>query len=263
MLPLLIGDLILEGDRYFSLILILLEIMDIVFLPNVTMEQTIILEDLIHRMYSRFYSLFPTTRPINKFHHMAHYPAAIPTYGPLIGYLCMRYEAYQNLCKRLVHVNCNFINVPKSVAYHLQTIACFNRKNNSLFHNELPTLGPKSAKSLDSNQTEYRWVKSIGWHIRIESVILLKHSFENPSGYPEFGKISKIFFMDAKFYFAVLVLETITFNQHLYSFELQPYNPIQSILIAFDTLKPIAPTWLLKSFNDADNITYANVRHFV
>jgi hypothetical protein len=175
----------------------------------------------------------------------------------------MRYEAYHNLCKRLVHVNCNFINVPKSVAYHLQTIACFNRKNNSLFHNELPTLGPKSAKSLDSNQTEYRWVKSIGWHIRLESVILLKHSFENPSGYPEFGKISKIFFMDAKFYFAVLVLETITFNQHLYSFELQPYNPIQSILIAFDTLKPIAPTWLLKSFNDADNITYANVRHFV
>lgn len=264
MLPLLIGDLIPEGDEYFSLILILLEIMDIVFAPSVSIEQTIILEDLINQMYSRFHSLFPLTRPINKFHHMAHYPAAIRTYGPAVGYWCMRYEAYHNSCKRVAHINCNFINIPKSVAYHLQTISCHNLLTNDLFHDDIPTVGPRSKKNLvnrqedsitdgnsslnlDSNATVIRWIKFKGWHYRPGTVILLKHSFENLSGYPEFGKIIKILSGGQAIYFVVTVLETITFNRHFHAFELQPYFPAKSIMIAHDNLRPnVAPTWLLK-----------------
>lgn len=183
--------------------------MDIFFAPSVSIEQTIILEDLINRMYSRFHSLFPLTRPINKFHHMAHYPAAIRTYGPVVGYWCMRYEAYHNSCKRVAHINCNFINIPKSVAYHLQTISCHNLLTNDLFHDDIPTVGPRSKKNLvnrqedsitdgnsslnlDSHATVIRWVKFQGWHYRPGTVILLKHSFENLSGYPEFGKVIRI-----------------------------------------------------------------------
>ena len=281
MFPFLIGDLIPEGDKYFSLILILLEIMDIIFAPSVSMEQTISLEDLINRMFSKFYSLFPTTRPINKFHHMAHYPAAIRTYGPATGYWCMRYEAYHNICKRVAHINCNFINIPKSVAYHLQTISCYNLVNNELFHNHIPIVGPKSVRlikrqdliqfnnvnnslAIDLNATEIRWVKWRVWHYRPGTIILLKHSFENRSGYPEFGQIRKIYSIEETIHFAVTILETITFNHHFHSFELQLPSPTQSNLIAFHDLKPnVAPTWLLKNFKDDDNINYATVRHFV
>ncbi|KAK4007154.1 hypothetical protein OUZ56_012316 [Daphnia magna] len=79
MTPLIIGDLIEVADPYFELILMLNRIMDIVFAPNIN--------------------------PINKFHHLIHYPAVIRENGPPVRYWCMRYEAYHNICKRVAHNN--------------------------------------------------------------------------------------------------------------------------------------------------------------
>ncbi|KAK4006694.1 hypothetical protein OUZ56_011852 [Daphnia magna] len=79
--------LIKVADPYFELIFMLNRIMDIVFAPNVN--------------------------PINKFHHLVHYPAVIRENGPPVRYWCMRFEAYHNIYKRVAHHNSNFVKIAK------------------------------------------------------------------------------------------------------------------------------------------------------
>jgi hypothetical protein len=94
-LPLLLGDLIYVNDRYFQLILILNRIMNIIFLQTIALEHTVVLkEQHIKEIFILFNELFPDVNPINKFHHLVHYPAIIRENGPPMRYRCMRYEAY-------------------------------------------------------------------------------------------------------------------------------------------------------------------------
>jgi hypothetical protein len=77
MYPLLIGDKVPEGNFYFAIILTLRHIMDIVFSPIITIEQTVILEMLVARYFEQFRFAFPDVQGINKMHHMVHYAQII------------------------------------------------------------------------------------------------------------------------------------------------------------------------------------------
>ena len=100
--------------------------MDIIFSPVLGETDPDVLEALIFEFFAMFNRLFPDVNPINKFHHLIHYPEMMRLFGPPIRYWCMRFEAFHNLIKRKAQVNCNFINLPKSVADHLQMIFCSN-----------------------------------------------------------------------------------------------------------------------------------------
>lgn len=90
-LPLLLGDLIYVNDHYLELILILNRIMNIIFLQAITLEHTVVLEEQhIKEFFILFNELFPDVNPINKCHHMMHYPAIIRENGPPLRYQCMR-----------------------------------------------------------------------------------------------------------------------------------------------------------------------------
>lgn len=119
-LPLLIGDKIqVHNDRY-ELLLLLLQCMNIIFAPVVSAVQTVQLKYLIQDHHELLKSLFPDVSLVNKHHHMAHYPTCIRMSGPLTGMQCMKYELKHNSSKRLAHVNCNFRNICKFVAYRHQ-----------------------------------------------------------------------------------------------------------------------------------------------
>lgn len=124
MLPFLIGDRIDCCDAYYELLLTLLSIMDIIFAPTISKESTVMLELLIDSLYAQYRSLYKDVAPINKFHHLIHYPVNLRANGPSVGNWCMRYEAFHNTFKRLARISNNFINVPKSVAMHLQLNWC-------------------------------------------------------------------------------------------------------------------------------------------
>ena len=85
-LPLLVGDLIPEGNEHLDLILTLLSIMDIVFAPAISVDQTFHLECLVEEFYEKYEELFPSIEPINKMHHLLHYAHLIRTHGPPVTF---------------------------------------------------------------------------------------------------------------------------------------------------------------------------------
>ncbi len=116
------GDLIREDNEYYIHYLQLLDILDILFSHKIALEQIAVLEDLIRQFLERFRELYPSVQPINKFHHMVHYPEVIRMHGPPTNYWCMRFEAFHNMVKKLAMSNCSFINFAKSAAFHVQSI---------------------------------------------------------------------------------------------------------------------------------------------
>ncbi len=97
---LLYGDKIPENDPHFRLILLFLEICDIIFAPAITLGNCNILKAMIFVLFEKFNELFPDVQPINKMHHLIHYPDMMKLYGRPITYWCMRFDSFHYIMKR-------------------------------------------------------------------------------------------------------------------------------------------------------------------
>lgn len=124
MLPFLIGDRIPQNNNHYSLLLLLLQCMDIIYAPLVSISQTVYLKYLISEHHALFKMLFPESRMINKHHHMVHYPTCMRMSGPMVTMQCLKYELKHGFSKRVASVNCNFKNICKSVACKHQVLQC-------------------------------------------------------------------------------------------------------------------------------------------
>ncbi|XP_041474010.1 uncharacterized protein LOC121422851 [Lytechinus variegatus] len=124
MLPLLIGDRIPQDNLHYEILLLLLQCLDIIYSPVVSIPQTVILKHMIIDHHSHFKLVFPKSRMINKHHHMVHYPMCMRMCGPLVLSQCLRFEIKHNFGKRLAAINCNFRNICKSVAVKHQVMQC-------------------------------------------------------------------------------------------------------------------------------------------
>ena len=76
-LPLVIGHLIPEDDEYWENFLCLLDIMDILFAPNVSVDSCGYLEALISDHHSTFVELYPEAQITMKMHSIVHMPRLI------------------------------------------------------------------------------------------------------------------------------------------------------------------------------------------
>ncbi|KAI7811590.1 hypothetical protein IRJ41_002398 [Triplophysa rosa] len=122
LLPLMIGDLIPEGNKYWELLLLLLTCMENLYSPPLTEDAVLFLRHLIVEHHSLFLKLFPDRHLKPKHHFMLHYAGAIRRLGPLVHYWSMRFEAKQVFFKRLAHMTCNFRNVCKTMAFRHQML---------------------------------------------------------------------------------------------------------------------------------------------
>ncbi len=111
LLPLMVGDLIPEGEKHWELILSLLSCMELIFSPALTEEAVIFLQHLIEEHHSLFLELYPDRHLKPKHHFMLHYPGAIRKLGPLVRFWAMRFEAKHGFFKMLSHITCNFRNI--------------------------------------------------------------------------------------------------------------------------------------------------------
>jgi hypothetical protein len=121
---LLVADLVDDSYTYLHLIHSLLDIMDVIFAPVVTVSMTYRLEELISQHHQLFRSLFPAERLIPKQHFLIHYPSKIRNLGPPVQYWCMRFESKHASAKdfcRLIH---NFKNICMSIAWQQQIRLC-------------------------------------------------------------------------------------------------------------------------------------------
>lgn len=122
--PFLVSDLIPENDKYLSLILILNRINEIVFAPKLRHSILPYLSELIEEHNCLFRELFPAISPINKHHHLTHYPQCISFSGPLRWLNCLRFEAKHNVLKKYGSIVCNFKNITKTLSNYCQLSQC-------------------------------------------------------------------------------------------------------------------------------------------
>ena len=84
LLPLIIGDLVPEGDEKWELFLQLLTIIDYVFAPKTTSDIVAHVRMLINYHHTKFTLLYPECSIIPKLHYMVHIPSWMERYV-LIG----------------------------------------------------------------------------------------------------------------------------------------------------------------------------------
>jgi len=73
-LPLIIGDFVLEDDQHWELFLQLMDIVDILFSPTTSTDFAAYVLTLINDHHNEFRKLYPEHSVIPKMHFMVHMP---------------------------------------------------------------------------------------------------------------------------------------------------------------------------------------------
>lgn len=141
-LPLIIGDKVKDGDKYWESFLVLLRICQIVVSPSITQDTIEYLRQLIEEKLILFTELYPTESIIPKQHCMIHYPSQIMRSGPLIHSWTMRHEAKLSFIKRASR-RVNFKNVCLTAAKKHQLWQCQQLQTENFLHPEIE-FSPKS-----------------------------------------------------------------------------------------------------------------------
>ena len=124
-LPLLIGDLVPEDCKFWSLYILLLKICSIATSWQIKPDTISYLSVLIEEHHTQFKSLYPDRTITPKMHYMVHYPSQIVRYGPLIYSWTMRHEAKLSVIKRASRHG-NFKNICRTIARHSQRALCYH-----------------------------------------------------------------------------------------------------------------------------------------
>ena len=280
---LLYGDKIPENDPHFRLMLLFLEICDIIFAPAITLGHCNILKDMIFVLFEQFNELFPDVQPINKIHHLIHYPDIMKLHGPPIRYWCMRFESFHYVMKRRAQFIGNFTNICKSLACHVQRLHCLNLLDDKVLSPEI-TIGPIKKDKLNVNV--HMWLEASqldilcnplnqnipisfpkllkvgGWQYFSNSIIVIKKSFETNSGLPKFGRISSIIRQsDSDFFFCLSVLKTIAFERRYHAYVVEDI-PDKNKILCINMCMSVEPLDIVLNFSNNSN-KYVRPRHVV
>ena len=76
-LPLIIGDMVPEGEAKWKNFLVMMRIVDLLFTPTITEDLVGYLSRLIEEHHNEFKSLYPNNSIIPKMHFMIHMPRLI------------------------------------------------------------------------------------------------------------------------------------------------------------------------------------------
>jgi len=115
-MPLMIGAQVPRDDKHWQLILMLLDIIDIVFAPKITVPLSIYLKRLVSDHHAYFRELFPDKRLLPKHHFLIHYPRCLAASGPPVRYWCMRFEARHKYFKDVAAQSHCYVNIGKTLA---------------------------------------------------------------------------------------------------------------------------------------------------
>ena len=175
---------LLDGvdNEYTKFLLKLIEIVQIVLAPIISLQTVLRLKSMIAQHLQQFKQLFPEVNIIPKQHYMLHLPSQIISLGPLIRSMCMRFEAKHSYFKQWAS-KLNFKNVCKSLANHNQFLECCQNEigiEHPIFANERES-GPVS----DVTNTEYvkRKVKDFLGIEVMKSVVSVKWYILNGNKY--------------------------------------------------------------------------------
>lgn len=98
---------IIDND-FVEIVSYLLKITFYAFSNFLTSDMINDLELTIDNLYRCFKLCFPGVNPINKVHHLSHYPTLIRRSGPIVNMSCLQFEGKYKELKSLTKTCCNF-----------------------------------------------------------------------------------------------------------------------------------------------------------
>ncbi|KAM4531403.1 uncharacterized protein PAE49_023617 [Odontesthes bonariensis] len=258
-IPLLFGDIVPAENRHWSLLLLLLKIMNIVFSPSLTLGMTVYLKNVILDHHKLFKCLYPHRKLIPKHHFMIHYPSSIRKIGPLLYVWCMRYEAKHKMFKDYFK---NFKNKTKSLAKRHQMAIAYHWETFTLKQKEY---GPMKSFSLrDENVVNSEmcemllskdvfstsWVKVDG--VEYKGGLVVCSSMEEDM--PVFCQIDDVLLVEDDVYFLTKKLFTEMFVEHHHAFKVLPTE--ERCVMKMTELKCHQPFDIQSSYGKADESLY-------
>lgn len=233
-LPLLIGDKIPSDNNYWHLYLLILNILDIVMAPRISISETFLLQEMIHEHHKLFLFLFPERRLTPKQHFLIHYPRVIRELGPPIRYWTMRNESRHFSFKRMAASSGNFINVSKTLAYRnqIKQAAILGKKKHFGEFVELRNTTIKKVALLENYELFLKTAfdthnltvdstitiaKSANIHstiYRAGEVLLISYN----GNLPLFGVINQIISSSGIVYFYIHLFITLGFEDHFHAY---------------------------------------------
>jgi len=236
---LLIGDFIPRNDPVWYLYMLLRQILDLITSLSLQKGCCEFLQTLIaehHDLYLKYSNLH--LKP--KYHFMLHYHTLLKKFGPLVSLWSMRFEAKHRVSKISANTSSNRRNICKTLAikHRLQLNDMFLKCTLS---NEI-VIGP-SKFIIETEVEEIRrhnmqidsidllikspWISVKSTKYKPKMVLTLNIE-ENEL--PTFCIIEQIFLYNNKYViFKCSKLETILFDEHVYSYEVKVENSYQFV----------------------------------
>lgn len=259
-IPFLFNDM---DNEYVTFILKLIQIVQIVLAPVISLQTVLQLRHMIEQHLHQFKELFPEANVIPKQHYMLHLPSQIISLGPLVRSMCMRFEAKHSYFKQWAS-KLNFKNVCKSLANHNQFLECCNEIGieHPIFATERES-GPVSAvKNVDYVKRKVRdflgievmqSVVSVKWYILNGNKYISGKSMiivDVDDDFPVFGLIKDIFLIDSSFIaFEFQRYETLNLSPELLAYEVAVPNAAQATELVKELLDCLS--YFSVSFKDS------------
>ncbi|KAJ1530162.1 hypothetical protein ONE63_005093 [Megalurothrips usitatus] len=199
-----------EDSKLWRFYQIIHELTSMLSCTKIVIEHLPIMDALITEHHRLYLELFPWQTLKPKHHNMLHYVELIPKVGPLILLSCWRYEAKHRPFQRQAKVNCNYVNLPLTLAVKNQLKFCqrllsqrgFERR---LTYSSTQTLSTNALGNVEhfshllpekfQNRVDcLKWVEVSGTMYKLKMVLLLEIGEE----YPVFGKIQNIIYDEEK-----------------------------------------------------------------
>jgi len=260
-LGLIIGDLVPVKSEFWSLYIVLKQIVDIIFQKCIRLKDTILLKCLILEHNELYLKLFGIgLKP--KHHHMVHYPLIIQKSGPLSTFSSMRFEAkhkelkdaanaitsrknikYTLALKQQLQLSYRFLSSVENV-YTIQlelgrvlTLDCFTL---DYYNTRINFLNKKFNFCVD-NLTFVSWVIIKGTIYNCKNMCVVIDANQVDTMMPSFGLIMAIFMTDENHPFTICEMyQTEYFDEHFQAFNVIKTNNL--ICISLEQLGSIYPT---------------------
>lgn len=224
--PFIINKLIPENEKHSKMITMLQTITYVAFSDVVTHDMIESMEQNVKALQQAFKELFPEKVPINKLHHLSHYAFNARVTSVTNDFSCMRFEALNKLPKSQMRNAQNFRNVPKSLAKRLnlkQVTAIINRtfcQRVDILSSNIVLKDDIEDKDLlqhfPCNLHNIKHVVIDGIHFQ-QGVIV---KYDDDEDTEQCAMIKKIIYVD-KFYFILIRMYTVCFEEQYNSYQLQ------------------------------------------
>ncbi|XP_038137605.1 uncharacterized protein LOC119781269 [Cyprinodon tularosa] len=257
-IPLIFGDIVPKGDQNWSLLLLLLQIINIIFSPSLTMGMTVYLKHLIMEHHALFRQLYPNRNMIPKHHYMLHYPSCIRRIGPLIHMWSMRFEAKHRVFKNTLK---NFKNITVSPAKKHQMLIAYNWETSPLNHIEYGPLKafdpdndhdhlPQLVPFVQEDTFSTNWVKICGTEYRVGLVV----SSGTDHDFPLFYRIKVILKLKNDVHFIANKLDIEYFSEHFHAYKVCESD--EKVVINANVVETYRPFDLQSSYSTDDDCLF-------